>query len=139
MTFNVTGRHRLDRLQRRQRKKRRSGRSGEIWRQRSYWICWPSCKFYYFVAVVVRLLIPRSSTLLLFFYLLSIDDFFFVYLNIISRKYRGSRLIGRLGSRHSVPFILFSRLTDVNYTIRYEFVSKTSSRLTEYPIYPSPD
>ena len=32
-----------------------------------------------------------------------------------------------------------SRLTDVNYTIRYEFVSKTSSRLTEYPVYPSPD
>ena len=28
-------------------------------------------------------------------------------------KYSGSRLIGRLGSRHSVPFIRFSRLTDV--------------------------
>ena len=40
-------------------------------------------------------------------------------------EYSGSRLIGRLGSRHSVPFIRFSQLTDVNYTIRYEFVSKT--------------
>ena len=27
--------------------------------------------------------------------------------------YSGSRLIGRLGSRHSVPFIRFSRITDV--------------------------
>ena len=54
-------------------------------------------------------------------------------------KYSISRLIGRLGSRHSVPYIRFSRLTDVNYTIRYEFVSKTLSRLTEYPVYPSPD
>ena len=43
--------------------------------------------------------------------------------------YSGSRLIGRLGSRHSVPINRF------NYTIRYEFVSKTSSRLTEYPVY----
>ena len=38
--------------------------------------------------------------------------------------YRGNHLIGRLGSRHSVPFIRFYRLSDVNYTIRYEFVSK---------------
>ena len=50
----------------------------------------------------------------------------------------GSRLIGRLGSRHSVPFIRFSRLTEVNHTIRNEFVSKTSSRLPRYPVYPSP-
>ena len=38
---------------------------------------------------------------------------------------RGSHLIGHLGSRHSVPCIRFYRLTDVDYTIRYEFVSKT--------------
>ena len=60
-----------------------------------------------------------------------------VYVNWVSYMYyRGSRLIGCLGSRHSVPFIRFFRLTDVNYTIRYEFLSKTSSRLTKYPVYP---
>ena len=34
-----------------------------------------------------------------------------MYLFIVT-QYRGSRLIGRLGSRHSVPFIRFSRLTE---------------------------
>ena len=60
-------------------------------------------------------------------------------LTVLVHVHSGSRLIGRLGSRHSVPFIRFSRLTDVNYTIRHEFVSITLSRLTEYPVYPSPD
>ena len=59
--------------------------------------------------------------------------------NLIYFNNSGSHLSGRLGGSNSVPFIRFSRLSDENYTIKHEFVSKTSSRLTDYPVYPSPD
>ena len=59
----------------------------------------------------------------------------YLFIRCVSGFSRGGQvhpltISGSLGSRHSVPFIRFSRLTNLNYTIRYEFVFKTLSRLS---------